>query len=135
MATKSIYKVDKQKYTPSKGETFPFQKDEKYKVVQGEAFSVREMLIKHANGTMFDNVKTPFYEEQATFSTMELNKIQSMDAVDKLIYLKEIKEKASALETQISDYKSQQEALEVELIEDGLDNTVTGATTEPPITE
>lgn len=53
MAKATQYKKDKQAYAPSKGENFTG----KSKTVPNEAFSVREMLIKHANGTMYDNVK------------------------------------------------------------------------------
>lgn len=110
MAKATQYKKDKQAYAPSKGENFTG----KSKTVPNEAFSVREMLIKHANGTMYDNVKTPFYEEQATFSTKPLNVIQSMDLTEKLIYLKEVQEQAKGLENKVKAYQDEQKRIEDE---------------------
>lgn len=82
--------------------------DKKTKVVPNESMTVREMLMKHANGTLFDNFKTPFYEEQATFSTTKLNQIQNMDLTDKLIFLQEIEQKAKALKDKVDSHYQEQ---------------------------
>jgi hypothetical protein len=106
MAT--TYKTNKQKYKPSKGEKIVG----KSVTVPNEAFTTRELLMKHANGTLYDNIKTPFYEEQSQFSTQQLSKMQSMYTIDKLIYLKEIQAKAKDLEIKIQSYKDEQIAIQ-----------------------
>lgn len=101
------YKTDKQKYKPSKGEVNLLQKGEKYLVRPNEAYSVRDAIIRHNNGTMnFDNKLTPFYEDQATFSTISLNQLQSMDLPEKLLFLDKVKVEASALAKKIAEHQT-----------------------------
>ena len=65
--------------------------------------SVREILFRNTQGMTYDNYKTPYYEDQATFSSQSLNKIQEMEPVEKLQYLAEIKQEVKNLETKIKD--------------------------------
>lgn len=114
MATKqSIKKRNKYFHTPYAGETQP----KETKVIPKEAMTVREMLIKNANGTMYDNVLKPYYEEQAKFSTLSLSELQNMDEFEKFEYLQEISDKANALkqsvQQSIEDAQKQQDANKV----------------------
>ena len=45
----------------------------------------------------YDNYKTPFYEEQATFSSIAMNKIQEMDIADKMSFLDDLSKKTKSL--------------------------------------
>ena len=65
--------------------------------------SVREILFRNTQGMTYDNYKTPYYEDQATFSSQSLNKIQEMEPVEKLQYLAQIKQDVKNLETKIKD--------------------------------
>jgi hypothetical protein len=77
-----------------------------------QSMSVREILFRNTQGMTYDNYKTPYYEDQATFSSQTLNKIQEMEPVEKLQYLSEVSSQVKALQTKISDYeKAKQEAL------------------------
>lgn len=91
-------------HKPSTGEK---NSGEKVVVPGDGAGSVRELLTKHATNLNFDNYKTPFYEEQAQFSTLNLNKIQKMDLPEKLIHLKKFQEQAKGLEGQIKSYQKE----------------------------
>ena len=74
--------------------------------------SVREILFRNTQGMTYDNYKTPYYEAQASFSSQALNKIQEMEPVEKLQYLKEVSSQVKSLQTQISNHeKAKQEAL------------------------
>ena len=74
--------------------------------------SIREILFRNTQGMTYDNYKTPYYEDQATFSSQSLNKIQEMEPVEKLQYLKEINEQVSTLKTKIeADEKAKAEAV------------------------
>jgi hypothetical protein len=73
--------------------------------------TVREILFRNTQGMTYDNYKTPYYEDQATFSSQSLNKIQEMEPVEKLQYLATIKQQVKSLETKIQDdEKAQAEA-------------------------
>jgi hypothetical protein len=77
-----------------------------------QSMSVREILFRNTQGMTYDNYKTPYYEDQATFSSQTLNVIQDMEPVEKLQYLKEVNSQVKALQTKISDHeKAKQEAL------------------------
>ena len=78
-------------------------------VIENDTMTMREIVTRQINGTLFDNYNTPFYEEQAVFSTLPLNIIQNMDLSEKLQYLTEIKGKATALQAQIQAYKDAEE--------------------------
>ena len=44
-----------------------------------QTMSIREILFRNTQGMTYDNYKTPYYEDQATFSSQALNKIQEME--------------------------------------------------------
>lgn len=72
--------------------------------------SIREILFRNTQGMSYDNYKTPYYEEQATFSSQSLNKIQEMEPVEKLQYLKELNSQVKDLESKIkADEKAKAE--------------------------
>ena len=77
-----------------------------------QSMSVREILFRNTQGMTYDNYKTPYYEDQATFSSQSLNKIQEMEPVEKLQYLKNVSSQVKSLEKQIKDHEqAKQEAL------------------------
>ena len=63
--------------------------------------SIRDILFRNTQGMAYDNYKTPYYEDQAEFSSQSLNKIQEMEPVEKLQYLKEISSQVKTLEAKI----------------------------------
>ena len=74
--------------------------------------TIREILFRNTQGMSYDNYKTPYYEEQASFSSQSLNKIQDMEPVEKLQYLKELNTQVKDLESKIkADEKAKAEAL------------------------
>lgn len=75
------------------------------------AQSVREILFRNTSGMAYDNYKTPFYEEQATFSSQPMNVIQDMELSEKLQFLAETKANATALENKIKDYQAELQKL------------------------
>ena len=77
-----------------------------------QAMSVRDMLFRNTQGMTYDNYKTPYYEDQASFSTQALNKIQEMEPVEKLQYLSEVSSQVKSLENKIKEHETaKQEAL------------------------
>jgi hypothetical protein len=93
--------------------------------------SVREILFRNTQGMTYDNYKTPYYEAQASFSSQALNKIQEMEPVEKLQYLKEVQSQVKGLQKQISDHeKAKQEALLKAQQESVVENTKTEETSE-----
>ena len=99
-------KVLKMGYKPQPKEYIPGESV----TVQNETRSIREILTRHANGLNFDNFKTPFYEDQATFSTMNIHELQKMDITDKIQYLTDLQQRTTALKAKIEDYKAEQDA-------------------------
>lgn len=74
--------------------------------------SIRDILFRNTAGMSYDNYKTPYYEEQATFSSQALNKIQDMEPVEKLQYLNEVSQQVKTLKSKIeSDEKAKAEAV------------------------
>ena len=72
-----------------------------------QSMSVREILFRNTQGMTYDNYKTPYYEDQATFSSQSLNKIQEMEPVEKLQYLKEVNSQVQTLTKKIKDHEAQ----------------------------
>lgn len=72
-----------------------------------QTMSIREILFRNTQGMTYDNYKTPYYEEQATFSSQALNKIQEMEPVEKLQYLKEVNSQVQTLTKKIQDHENQ----------------------------
>lgn len=82
--------------------------------VPNQTQSVRDILFKNTQGMTYDNYKTPYYEDQATFSSQPLNKIQEMEPVEKLQYLSDVKAQVVNLESKIKEFEAQKEAVAVE---------------------
>jgi hypothetical protein len=77
-----------------------------------QSMSIREILHRNTQGMTYDNYKTPYYEDQATFSSQSLNKIQEMEPVEKLQYLKEINDQVKTLKSKIeADEKAKADAI------------------------
>jgi hypothetical protein len=75
--------------------------------VPNQSMSIRDILFRNTQGMAYDNYKTPYYEEQATFSSIPLNVIQDMEPSEKMNYLQEVTEKANTLKLKI---KAEEEA-------------------------
>lgn len=78
--------------------------------------SIRDILFRNTQGMAYDNYKTPFYEDQAKFSSISLNELQNMDLADKQLFLQGHRQKTIALENKVKDYQ-QQMAIEQAKIE------------------
>lgn len=72
-----------------------------------QTMSIREILFRNTQGMTYDNYKTPYYEDQATFSSQALNKIQEMEPTEKLQYLKEVNSQVQTLTKKIKDHEAQ----------------------------
>jgi hypothetical protein len=72
-----------------------------------QTMSIQEILFRNTQGMTYDNYKTPYYEDQATFSSQALNKIQEMEPVEKLQYLKEVNLQVQTLTKKIQDHENQ----------------------------
>jgi len=81
------------------------------KTVPNGSQTIREILFRNTNGMNYDNYKTPFYEEQADFSSESLNVIQDMELTEKMQYLDNIRSKALTLKNKIKSYEAEQEAI------------------------
>jgi adenine-specific DNA glycosylase len=75
-----------------------------------QSMSIRDILFRNTAGMTYDNYKTPYYEDQATFSSESLNKIQEMEPVEKLQYLQEVQEKVTNLKTKIQVFEAEKQA-------------------------
>lgn len=80
-----------------------------------QSMSIREILFRNTQGMTYDNYKTPYYEDQATFSSQSLNKIQEMEETEKLQYLAQVQEQVTTLKAKIEDHnKAQAEAVKAQ---------------------
>ena len=70
-----------------------------------QAQKIRDILFRNTSGMSYDNYKTPYYEEQSTFSSQALNKIQDMEPTEKLQYLGKIQSQVSGLKKKIKDHE------------------------------
>ena len=73
--------------------------------------SIRDILFRNTAGMSYDNYKTPYYEDQATFSSIALNEIQDMEPVEKLQYLATINKQVTGLKKKIQDHEDEKQAL------------------------
>ena len=63
--------------------------------------TIREILFRNTQGMTYDNYKTPYYEDQATFSSKPLNVIQDMEPTEKMQFLTELRAETQALKNKI----------------------------------
>ena len=75
-----------------------------------QSMSIREILFRNTQGMAYDNYKTPYYEDQATFSSQSLNKIQEMEPVEKLQYLEEVQQQVINLKAKIKGFEDEKAA-------------------------
>lgn len=76
-----------------------------------QSMSIRDILFRNTSGMSYDNYKTPYYEEQATFSSEAVNKIQDMEPVEKLQYIDTLNTKMTDLKTKIEAHEAEKQAL------------------------
>ena len=125
MATKKISKVKSKWDMPVvKAETSYGE----VKTKPNQSMSIRDILFRNTAGMTYDNYKTPYYEDQATFSSESLNKIQEMEPVEKLQYLQEVQQKVTNLKTKIQVHEAEKQAK----IDQQLADAQVQATTVPP---
>ena len=67
--------------------------------------TIRDILFRNTNGMSYDNYKTPYYEDQATWSSQSLNKIQDMEPTEKMQYLSELNTQTTDLKAKIKSYE------------------------------
>lgn len=72
--------------------------------------SIREILFRNTNGMSYDNYKTPYYEDQAEFSSQSLNTIQNMEPTEKMQFLTELSLQTNRLKSKISDFEKAKKA-------------------------
>jgi len=89
-----------------------------------QSMSIREILFRNTQGMTYDNFKTPYYEDQATFSSQSLNKIQEMEPTEKLQYLNEVNSQVIELQEKIKNHEAQKLA-EAQKIIDTANNSET----------
>ena len=77
-----------------------------------QAMTIRDIMKFHTTGMHFDNTKTPYYEEEATFESESLNKIANMEPVEKLQHLDKVSKQVKSLQTAIKkDEEAKAEAI------------------------
>jgi hypothetical protein len=75
--------------------------------------TIRDILFRNTNGMSYDNYKTPYYEDQATWSSQSLNKIQDMEPTEKMQFLSDLQTQTASLKAKIkSDVDAQKKATE-----------------------
>ena len=89
-----------------------------------QSMSIREILFRNTQGMTYENFKTPYYEDQATFSSQSLNKIQEMEPTEKLQYLNEVNSQVIELQEKIKNHEAQKLA-EAQKIIDTANNSET----------
>lgn len=84
-----------------------------------QAQTIRDILFRNTQGMSYDNYKTPYYEDQATFSSQAMNKIQDMEPTEKLQFLEQLNQSVTTLQDKIkaheqakADLLAQQQAKE-----------------------
>ena len=97
MATKKSKTVSKWSKVKAKTEV----NSGEVKTKPNQSMSIREMLFRNTAGMAYDNYKTPYYEDLATFSSQSLNKIQEMEPVEKLQYLDTVKTQVQNLKNKL----------------------------------
>lgn len=76
-----------------------------------QAQTIRDILFRNTQGMSYDNYKTPYYEDQASFSSQALNKIQDMEPTEKLQYLEELNSNVTSLQDKIKAHEEEKQAL------------------------
>ena len=81
----------------------PQPNDDEVLTKPNQSMSIRDIMFRNTSGMSYDNFKTPYYEEQATFSSQSLNKIQDMEPTEKLQFLSQVQSQVSTLKKKIKD--------------------------------
>ncbi len=73
--------------------------------------TIREILFRNTQGMAYDNYKTPYYEDQATWSSKSLNKIQEMEPTEKMAFLSQLSKETTALKNKIKAFENEKAEL------------------------
>jgi hypothetical protein len=76
-----------------------------------QAQTIRDILFRNTAGMSYDNYKTPYYEDQATFSSQAMNKIQDMEPTEKLQFLEQLNQSVTTLQDKIKAHEEEKAAL------------------------
>lgn len=76
-----------------------------------QAQTIRDILFRNTAGMAYDNHKTPYYEDQATFGSQAMNKIFDMEPTEKLQFLEELNTNVTNLQSQIKQHEEEKAAL------------------------
>ena len=76
-----------------------------------QAQTIRDILFRNTQGMSYDNYKTPYYEDQATFSSQAMNKIQDMEPTEKLQFLEELNQSVTTLQDKIKAHEEEKARL------------------------
>lgn len=76
-----------------------------------QAQTIRDILFRNTQGMSYDNYKTPYYEDQATFSSQAMNKIQDMEPTEKLQFLEELNASVTTLQDKIKAHEEEKARL------------------------
>jgi hypothetical protein len=90
-----------------------------------QAQTIRDILFRNTAGMSYDNYKTPYYEDQATFSSQAMNKIQDMEPTEKLQFLEELSTSVNNLENKIKAHEEEKARLLAEQQSDTTESETT----------
>jgi hypothetical protein len=76
-----------------------------------QAQTIRDILFRNTAGMSYDNYKTPYYEDQATFSSQAMNKVQDMEPTEKLQFLEELSTSVTNLQNKIKSHEEEKARL------------------------
>ena len=96
--------------------------DETIHTKPNQSMTIRDIMKFHTTGMHFDNTKTPYYEEEATFESESLNKIANMEPVEKLQHLEKVQTQVTSLQNAI---KKDEESKAAAIAEQAIEKTQT----------
>lgn len=83
--------------------------DTKSMTVQGDSYTVRELMLKAATGNMPPIVKQGQYQDEVTFDSEDLNQMNNLSPIEKIQIMATNKEKIQQL-TELNQQHRQQKA-------------------------
>lgn len=74
-------------------------------VVQGESYSIQELISKHSAGISPDIAKTPIWDDEANHNSLDYMKVESMDLSEQQMYLEDARELVKQAEAAVAESK------------------------------
>lgn len=115
-AKKSSKYVSCETYDPKDGRTYE-EVGGQGMTIEGEAYTIRELMARHMNMNLPDVEKEGFFEDTEDFDFPDLSKLKQMDIFDRMDLYGRVEDKMRLAQKKLEAYQKEKEAEDAAALE------------------